>query len=216
MKKFHLSALAASLALMVAGAHAAQAPTANLYVNGTLDVPPCTVAAEGDGLYDYGDLGPQDIKPGTLENKLAPISKRWTINCEGDTYLTYKVTDNADTSVSATGNDKFGLGNVNGTGKIGYYTVRMLNSKVDDKDTRVFATDRGIVSDNANTSASVRKSNFSMGWLQSAAYVQQIGKVFEADLEVTATLAGTQTMNGPIKDDVQLEGSLTLTFAYGL
>lgn len=214
MKKFYLSALAASLALVAAGAHAAEAPTAELRVIGTLDVPPCTVAAEGDGVYDYGDLGPQDIKPGTTTNKLATLSKHWTITCEGDTYLTYKITDNQDASTASTDSKYFGLGNVNGDGKIGYFEVAMTNAKVDGNDARGFATASTTLYPGA--SVDIRKAGYTMGWAKAAASEQQIGKVFEADLNVTATLAGTQTMNGPITDDVPLQGSLTLTFAYGL
>ena len=219
MKKFHFSAIAAALALMVGGAHAGAAPTAVLRVTGTLDVPPCEVRVEGDGLYMYNDLGPQDIKPGTAENKLQEIVKHWMIECEGDTYLTYKVSDNQPNTESGAASDlKFGLGTVNENGKIGYYNVAMRNHVVDETKVRAWATARGIVGDNAtgqNADLAVREG-YDIGWLENSANMQQIGRTFEADLAVTATLAGSKDMNGPIKDDVELAGSLTLTFNYGL
>lgn len=218
MKKFYLSALAASLVLMTVGAQAAQAPTAELRVAGTLDVPPCTVDIEGNGVYDYTDLSPDDINPGTTEKKLDTLTKRLMVLCEGETYLTYSVTDNEPESQSAAGNDKFGLGKVNDKGPIGYYNVRMKNPQVDDNSTTVrgFATAANIVGQNASRDIIVRKDGFVFGWLHPTQIVQQIGRRFEADMEVTAFLAGSGTMGGPITDDVPLHGSMTLNFAYGL
>ncbi|WP_257010628.1 hypothetical protein [Burkholderia ubonensis] len=43
-----------------------------------------------------------------------------------------------------------------------------------------------------------------------------MGEVFTADLVVAPTLAGSATMNGPLTDAVDLDGSATLTFAFGL
>jgi type 1 fimbria pilin len=214
MKKISLTALAASLAMFMAGAHAAQAPTAELRVVGTLDVPPCTVTADGDGVYDYGDLGPQDIRSGTATNPLETIRKHWTIQCEGETYLSFTIVDNqADTS-TVTDSWHHGLGNVNGTGKLGNYTVRIENPMVDNEPVRTFATSSGNIA-NIQPWQWVHKGQ-TMGWAHPTLSQQQIGKTFEADLDVQATLAGTQTMNGPITDDVPLAGSMTLNFAYGL
>ena len=214
MKKFYFSALAASLALFVGGAHAATAPSHDLKVIGTLDVPPCTVTADDDGVYDYGDLGPQDIKPGTTQNTLKTIEKRWTIKCEGETYLGYTVVDNAADSVIGTQGDRFGLGFVNGTGKVGYYTVKMKNATVDNNPANVYATTTTSISSVAEVNA--QKGSYKMGWASKAVNGQQIGSTFEANFDVTAYLGGTTDMNGPITDDVPLAGTATLNFTYGL
>lgn len=214
-KTLTLTAVATSLALFMGTASADPIAPVELKVIGTLDVPACTVAADNDGVYDYSDLSPTDIKPGTTVNTLSPISKNWKIECEGDTYLTFKVVDNADATESVVAAHNFGLGNVNTDGKLGYFTVLMENAKVDNVISHVFATNTTSVANRAATT-SVRKSGYTMGWAQTAANEQQIGKVFETDMKVTATLAGSATMNGPITDDVPLAGSLTLNFAYGL
>lgn len=213
--KFTLVPVAASLALFMGSASADPIAPVDLRVVGTLDVPACTVTAADNGIYDFGDLSPTDIKPGTGTTTLPEITKNWTIDCDGDTYLTFKVNDNAEGTANGTLDTQFGLGNVNGAGKVGFYTVQLLNAKVDQVTSHVFATNTTTLSNKALTTT-VRKNNYSMGWASSTASVQQIGSLFEADMKVIATLAGTQIMNGPITDDVPLDGSLTLDFAYGL
>jgi hypothetical protein len=208
------SLLATALVLSAGAVHAGQISPAELKVIGTLEVPACSVTAGDDGTYSYGTLNPSDIRPGTAVNTLKMISKPWKIECEGDTYLSFRVVDNAAASRSVVGSQYFGLGNVNGEGKVGYFTMMMRNPKVDGIVSNVFATQTSSLSRSNYTT--VYQDGYVMGWAQPAANVQQIGKVFEADLEVQAYLAGTQTMNGPITDDAKLAGSLTLNFAYGL
>jgi len=214
-KTLPLTALATSLALFMGTASAGPIAPVELKVIGTLDVPACTVTADNDGIYDYGDLSPTDIKPGNTVNPLASITKKWAIDCQGDTYLSFSVVDNADATESAKADQNFGLGNVNTDGKLGYFTVLMENATVDKAPSHVFATTSNSVA-NKGATTFVRKTGHTMGWAQTGSHTQQIGRVFETDMTVTATLAGSAAMNGPITDDVPLAGSLTLNFAYGL
>lgn len=213
MKK-RFSLIAVALAVSATTAHADPAPTAELKVTGTLDVPACTVTAGDDGIYDYGDLNPTDILPGTAVKALPMISKPWTIECTGDTYLSFKVVDNAMASRAVAASENFGLGMVNSTGRLGYFTLTMRNPKVNNAVSRAYATATTSIAPAA--AVAVRQDNHTMGWATTGANTQAIGSKFEADMEVIATLAGSTTMNGPITDDVDLAGSLTLNFAYGL
>lgn len=213
-KTFQRSLLAMALALSTGAVHAARIDSSELKVTGSLEVPACTVTAGDDGSYSYGTLNPSDIRPGTAVNTLAVLTKPWKISCEGDTYLTFKVIDNAEATRSVVAVENFGLGSVNGTGKIGYYTVNMRNPKVNGVASGLFSTNTTAIA--RASSVLLRQNDYVTGWSQAGANVQQIGKLFEADLDVTAVLAGTQTMNGAITDDVPLAGSLTLNFAYGL
>lgn len=208
--------LAAGMLALLAGTSAQAAPiaAAELKVTGTLDVPACTVVADQDGVYDYGELNPTDIYPGTAVHALAPISQQWKINCEGPTYLTFKAVDNAAASRATVAAENFGLGMVNSTGKLGFFTLTMRNPRVDGVAARVFSTNSTSVAPAAT--APVRQDNYQMGWGHPSNASQQIGKDFEVDLDVAATLAGSSTMNGPITDDVSLAGSVTLNFGFGL
>ena len=211
-----LAALSA-LALATAAAHAAP-PTAELKVIGSIDVPGCTVAAPGgDGVYDFDVISPTLIKPGTTHTALTALKKNWVVTCDAETFLTFSVVDNRAASVSTPSATNFGLGDVNLTGKIGYYTVVMSAPTIDGMDSTAFRAVIGSGSPWASTSTSLY-STHEMGWSTGSAWsaVLKSGKVFAADLEVQPHLGGTTTMGGTVKDDVTLDGSLTMNFAFGL
>jgi Protein of unknown function (DUF1120) len=193
-------------------AASADAPTAELTVIGTLTVPGCTVVAPDDGVYDFGRVSSSLVKSGTTTTPLAPITKSWTVNCDADTFLNFTPVDNRTASASAVAATNFGMGDVNGTGKIGYYTAKMDNGTVDGAASNVFSSASAtfVVATTANLTTGMRT-----GW-SSAANTQKVGKVFTADITVSPTLGGTTTMNGAITDDVEIDGSMTMNFAFGI
>ncbi|HGH0375403.1 TPA: fimbrial assembly protein, partial [Yersinia enterocolitica] len=77
------------------------------------------------------------------------------------------------------------------------------NGTVDGKASNLFssATSTFAAATTANLTTGLRT-----GW-SSAANTQSTGKVFVADITVSPILGGTTTMNGPITDDAELDGS---------
>jgi hypothetical protein len=203
--------LASAVALALSSQAFAEAPTAELKVTGMLEVPGCTVTVADDGVYDFGHIAPSTIKPGTTTTALTAMDKTWDIACTGTTFLTFKVIDNQAASTSGTPASQFGLGNVNGTGKLGYYGVVMKNATVDGNASNVFASTSTTI---AGTAAVSLNAGSTMGWSTGTALSP--GKDFAATMTVSPTLAGTTTMNGPVTEDTDLNGSLTLNFAFGL
>nr|WP_311528473.1 hypothetical protein [uncultured Ralstonia sp.] len=205
-----LAALAA-LALAAMAAHAAP-PTTELKVTGRIAVPTCTVAAPDAGTYDFGRFSSTLIKSGSTHTALTPIKKTWSVSCDADTFLTFKVIDNRDSSSSyPSDNGAFGLGNVNTTGKIGYYNVLVSNPTVDSvASTFSSSTGTALTGDNY-----IRKANYTMAWSIGSTALKA-GQTFAADFEVRPFLGGSTHMNGPVTEQVALDGSLTLNFAYGL
>jgi Protein of unknown function (DUF1120) len=187
----------------------ASAPTAELSVIGTLTVPGCTVIAPDSGIYDFGRVSSSLVKSGTTTTPLPPITKTWRVNCDANTYLSFTPEDNRLGSAGTFGSSNFGLGNVNSTGKIGHYTAKMHNATVD-----------GVASDVASNSGVAASTNLSRGgphsWWLTSTNSQNIGKIFTADITVSPVLAGTTTMGGPIHDDVNLDGSMTMGFKFGI
>lgn len=206
---FKLAAVSAAL-VGATVAHAAP-PTADLKVTGKLAVPGCTVTTANDGAYDFERISAAMIKPGTTGTPLSPISQPWTITCDALTFMSFSVIDNRAATSAAAGATFFGLGAVNGTGKLGSYTVQLENPTVDGTKSNTYATS-GTTFTGATTA--YLGTNTKHGW--ASGNTQLAGKVFSADLKVTPTLAGTTTMNGPVTDTVDLDGSLTLNFAFGL
>ncbi|WP_176091189.1 DUF1120 domain-containing protein [Burkholderia ambifaria] len=208
----HALALSAVSFMLFAVAAHAEAPTAELRVTGKIDVPGCTLSVPDDGTYDFGRISPSIIKSsGTTQ--LTPITKSWTAQCDASTYLSFKVTDNRKDTVSVANYYSFGLGSVNGNGKLGYYGIKMENGQVDGKKTQVYATVSSAVV-GASSISVFNNSGYRHGWANGS--IPAIGKDFTVDLTVTPTLADTKTMGGALTDSVNLDGSATLTFAFGI
>ncbi|AOK49032.1 hypothetical protein WT60_18840 [Burkholderia sp. MSMB617WGS] len=217
--KLKTSLLALSIAMLGTTAAHAAAPAQDLIVKGTIDVPACTVAAADNGVYDYGKISPTLIKSGTATTALTKMEKAWTVNCDAKTYMSFKVTDNRSASSSSTDNTAFGLGTVNDNGKLGYYTVTMQDAQVDGQKARVYATPNTSLGGTGVIAASQKLNklaNYTHGWASESAASQMAGTTFTANMVVEAVLAGTETMGGALKDAVDLDGSATLTFAFGL
>jgi hypothetical protein len=209
-----------SIALaFVAGATAAFAepPSAELKVAGKIAPPACTVASANNGVYDYGTVSPSLINPGTTTYTMPATTQTWTVTCDAPTFLTFQVVDNEAATASAPSTVNFGLGNINDTGKIGYYTVTMSKPLVDGTQSYAFAAAPGA-SDTTGASSKTIDSSKVMGWTTTATAkgVQHAGEVFVADLTVQPHLAGSTTMNGAPTENVPLNGSLTLNYAFGL
>ncbi|WP_447883447.1 DUF1120 domain-containing protein [Serratia fonticola] len=209
---FALSALSLSI-LSWGTAQASSAPTAELKVVGQLSVPSCTVVVPDGGVYDLGKISASLVKAGTAQTQLQEITKNWTVACDAETYLKVNAIDNrADTVVGGVGNNnRFGLGSVNGSGKIGIYNILMSAVKVDGKDTKLFF----VGSSNAAADSYYLTSSPALAW-GSATNVFTTGKVFSADFTVEPKLGGASDMKGAINDNVKIDGSVTLNFAYGI
>lgn len=209
MRIFKLAAISTVL-LGCTAANAANA--ADLTVKGTIAVPGCTVSSDMSGVYDYGPISSSLIQPGTTTTALVPMGNKWTASCSAQTSLTFTVIDNRASSASVVAPTNFGLGNVNGTGKLGYYTVTLSSPTVDGQAVSTFATTGATFTAVSSTPLSTDKK---FGWA-SGNNVLRTGKVFGAMLAVTPNLGGTTTMGGALSNGANLDGSLTLNFAFGL
>ncbi|UXD24530.1 Beta-fimbriae probable major subunit [Yersinia enterocolitica] len=192
-------------------------PSAELKVKGKLGVPSCTVIAPDGGIYDLGKISATNVKPGTVVTTLAPITKNWSIVCDAQTYLSFGSVDNRNASVSDTSStSNHGLGFINGTGKIGYYTLIMSNPVVDGVQASVFSVSTSGGVSAGSQSFALATTGPLRAWSIAGTNTQIAGKVFSADFKVTPTLAGTTAMNGPITEDATIDGSVTMNFSFGI
>ncbi|EPM1537490.1 DUF1120 domain-containing protein, partial [Serratia marcescens] len=128
--------------------------------------------------------------------------------------LTFKVTDNRLGTASVAGSQNFGLGSVNATGKLGYYTVSAMRGRVDGEIVSLFATATNTIP------ATLSKLNFEhgkrIGWARSGSKEVAVGKEFALMFITEAFLAKRSDMHGGIGEDTKLDGSTTLEFGFGL
>lgn len=212
MMKRTLNTMSLIIATFVAMPTAQAAPpTAELTVHGEMVVPSCTVAAADDGVYDLGKISATLIKP-NADTQLTPMSKHWTISCDADTYLTLTPTDHRADSSTNSASGYYGLGNINGSGKIGTYYVEMANGTVDGTPTSLFTTSSSAIAPKATTY--IHKGYVS-GWAAGTNRLQN-GRVFGANLIIYPTLASSSMMQGSITEDSNIDGAMTLNFAFGI
>ncbi|AHG20593.1 hypothetical protein Z042_13885 [Chania multitudinisentens RB-25] len=218
MKK-HLPTLAALPCLLLLAAHTlAAAPTAELKVKGNIQVPSCTIAAPDNGVYDFGKLSSSLVRP-SATTQMGNITKSWVITCDSQTYLTITPTDNRSDSVVITNPangapNHYGLGFVNGTGKIGAFKPILLNTST--VDGVAVALCKGVPGQCLLQSASTYISQGNQVSWATADNVLQAGRVFQADIRAQLDLASVSIMNGAITDNAKLDGSMTLNFAFAI
>ncbi|MBP6115595.1 MAG: hypothetical protein KBC57_02780 [Neisseriaceae bacterium] len=185
---------------------------APLMANDRSDSASCQVSAANGGAYPLGRFSSAQLHANE-PTKLSPMLKTWLISCDAETYLTFSTVDHRADSVATPAANQYGLGHVNGTGKIGAYEVIMKNAAVDGVPTQVFASTTAIF--NPAAWVTLRPMQGTHGWA-SAPNVLKSGKTFSADLEVQASLAAISIMNGPMTDNAEIDGSMSLIFAFGI
>lgn len=213
MKKTVISAGVISVMMMSMGSALAAGMSPELKVTGQMAVPSCEVSLDNEGVFDLGKIASSMIKP-TQTSPLTTKVGIVTVDCGAETYLNFNVVDNREGTASTVNSTYFGLGNVNGTGKLGYYSIMLAGGSVDGIASNVFSAPKGSTSFTATTSVAVDKNKVS-GWATSHS-VQNSGKRFTGNLQLTPVLASSASMGGPITEGVTLDGSATLNFVYGI
>ncbi|MBH3008174.1 DUF1120 domain-containing protein [Serratia ureilytica] len=184
-----------------------------LTVKGQMAVPSCGVTIANEGVFDLGKISNGLIRPNHA-TELSASAGAVKVDCEAETFLNFTVVDNREGTASTANTTNFGLGNVNGSGKLGYYRINLLSASVDGKASSVFSAVKGSSSFTALSSVYVDKNKVT-GWAKGTS-VQSSGKKFAAVMQVEPMLASSASMGGPITDNVKLDGSATLNFAYGI
>jgi hypothetical protein len=213
MKKTVISAGVISVMMMGGSSAMAANMSPELKVQGQMAVPSCEVSMSGDGVFNLGKISNALINS-TADTPLATSQGMVVVDCEAETFLNFTVVDNREGTASTTATTNFGLGSVNDSGKLGYYRINMLSATVNGVSSQVFSATKGSSSFSAAASNYVDKNKVT-GWAKSNS-VQNSGKTFAAAMNVEPVLASSSKMGGPITDNVKLDGSATLSFAYGI
>ncbi|HDL8241916.1 TPA: DUF1120 domain-containing protein [Yersinia enterocolitica] len=208
MKKQLIALTALSYLIFGFNAANAKAPTAELTVKGQVSPPGCIVMAPDGGVYNVGEIAGHTLKPSAL-TVLPSITKNWSVICDAETYVSVTGSDNR--AGSSTSGGRYGLGFVNGAGKIGDYGVYFSNAKVDGT-AKYFRKQEEAAA--AILSLSIGPLN-GLSWVHANA-TKAPGKVFSADIEVMPRLGSVADMKGPITENVKIDGSMTLSIIIGI
>ncbi|MGM7758930.1 DUF1120 domain-containing protein [Yersinia enterocolitica] len=208
MKKQLIALTALSYLIFGFNAANAKAPTAELTVKGQVSPPGCIVMAPDGGVYNVGEIAGHTVKPSAL-TVLPSITKNWSVICDAETYVSVTGSDNR--AGSSTSGGRYGLGFVNGAGKIGDYGVYFSNAKVDGTE-KYFRKQEEAAA--AILSLSIGPLN-GLSWVHANA-TKAPGKVFSADIEVMPRLGSVADMKGPITENVKIDGSMTLSIIIGI
>jgi hypothetical protein len=219
MKKNLLQLTALSSLLLSAAAFASE--SAEVKVIGEISSVNCEVSVSNNGVFDF-----EKIKQSSVVDAVSALGRVdggvVRVKCSAPTPLTFTAKDNRADSAYIMGTAAqngghgsfFGLGNVNGTGKLGFYQLKFRQPTVDGIPTHMFMTDNGDV-DKSEASLIAQKDK-RMGWTKSLSHEVSIGKEFSFAMNATAYLAPKSAMNGTLTEDVTLDGSTTLEFGFGL
>ncbi|EMJ3187117.1 TPA: DUF1120 domain-containing protein [Yersinia enterocolitica] len=208
MKKQLIALTALSYLIFGFNAANAKAPTAALTVKGQVSPPGCIIIAPDGGVYNVGEIAGHTVKPSAL-TVLPSITKNWSVICDAETYVSVTGSDNR--AGSSTSGGRYGLGFVNGAGKIGDYGVYFSNAKVDGT-AKYFRKQEEAAA--VILSLSIGPLN-GLSWVHANA-TKAPGKVFSADIEVMPRLGSVADMKGPITENVKIDGSMTLSIIIGI
>jgi hypothetical protein len=190
------------------------AQSAELYVKGTISNPgTCKISSSNNGTYEFGKVDISLIQ----ETERAPISSAqsatWTVACDTTTYVRLSTSDMEKSSAPDPATQFFGLGTINGDGKIGQYTVLAKNPVVDGNDALFSSNSPTIEGKPENL---LHHGTYSTWAQKNDGKSAASGRDFKVDLEVSAWLASKAEMKGLPTDGTPLNGHLTLTFTQGL
>lgn len=212
MNKIALRMMVAST-LLATGASLAAGPSAEIKVVGELIAPTCEIKLPNDGIFDYGSISHTGISRDKAVSLGVKGGSTMEVKCDAETPMTFNVIDNRLGTASEQGKT-FGLGNVNTTGKLGFYSIQAYYPQIDGQLGRLFVTqDSTITSPSGLVQLEHGKR---VGWAAASGNSLAIGKNFTAQLLVEAFLAKSGDMHGGIGEDVNLDGSTTLEFGFGL
>jgi len=203
MKKRLLQTGAFSLWVFFSGQLIA-APSAELKVSGKIKHVGCSVIASNNGVYDYGSV------PGNAadEQRLPTLKQTWQVRCESDAYLAIIPTDNRAASRSAQDLHRFGLSTMADGRPVGYFLLGLTHATVNGAPAALRSRTAASAPPGSEVALIAGERS---DWLLADA-TRAAGRTYTMDISVTPVLAA----NIPVTDKVELDGSVTLNFVFGL
>lgn len=146
---------------------------------------------------------------------LPPITQTWHISCSQPIDgMRIWVNDMAASSVTDGDPTHFGLGQVNGQGSLGYYTVTLANAQVDGQPASLYQSPDDTGVGQPQSVVTLQSAQFH-GWVMPAG-TPASGQQFAVTVTLSPTLNSLADTHGPLVDGAELNGDLALQISFGL
>lgn len=202
-------------AFLLAGvSNAMAASSVDLSVVGTITPSACTPILSNNGLVDHGKISAQDL-PDFGYKVLPKATLQLEVTCSAPTMMAIKITDNrAGTAIPSYSGDEevshFGLGLASGGKKIGWYYLLMVNATADGKSAALIESiDKKTWLDASDNTA------WQPDWMRTARSSSGTPLALTsltAEVVVNTTIVSKRAL--PIAEEIQIDGSSTLTVEY--
>lgn len=214
MKYMYVTTAIPLLLLGGMSVNAASSPT-NLKVGGELtSKSACNLNVDRGGVFELGKITASAVKDKSVALKSSTMNVN--IKCDEETYVTSQVVDNKEGTASLSGIYYFGFGNVNGTGKLGFYTLKAYEGRVDGRSSKIYTSE--VLNGAAPSAAplvTIPKNKY-VGWVDEGGTAAASGRDFELSLMLEPTIASREEMKGILTEGVSLDGSATVNLFYGI
>ncbi|WP_283126233.1 hypothetical protein [Providencia stuartii] len=175
--------------------------------------PSCELIIPNSGEYAYAQLPARQVQL-QRTTTLPAMTQTWSVNCSAPTTVLFQVTDLQHDTTSGQDPSQFGLGYVNGVGKIGYFRLELSRATVDSQTTRLYQTQDQQRLGVLTNQLTVANDQF-YGWATDENHAAT-GSLFTVDMTVTPTLNSLQETQGPLVSGAELAGNVSLHFQFGI
>ena len=145
---------------------------------------------------------------------LQSLSQTWQVVCSAPVTALFLTVDTDQKSDSLLTSDptRFGLGSVNGRGRLGYYQVTLNNATVDGSPVQLYQTSNATQVGSPQSSVILNSAVF-QGWTRDGRLPAR-GQHYSVQLTVTPTLNSLQETQGALVNGGELNGELILSFPF--
>lgn len=168
-----------------------------------------------DRLYSYTQLKASQFHP-TEMTALPPISQTVHVICSA-TVASLLIQVDSDVQAASTrghGPTYFGLGFVNGQGRLGDYRVKLTDARVNDQQTQLYQTTNPTQVGRVQAESWLQLSGYH-GWSRDGV-MPEAGARYSVILTVYPYLNSLQDTNGPLVSGAELNGELVLSFPFSI
>ncbi|HEC53920.1 MAG TPA: DUF1120 domain-containing protein [Gammaproteobacteria bacterium] len=211
----HMLSLMTMAIALAGGGQAMAASSVDLSIKGSITPAACTPTLSNGGVVMHGKISYSDLnRYGATKLPTATIAL--SVNCTALTLFAIKPTDNREGSSSEWpgGPSSFGLGFVNGDAKVGFYSLKMNNSKADGVLQTVIESVDGETWFDALDNAQMWQPNWMRSFKDSAGsgITPVPVQIMSADILVDTTINDKALL--PVTQEIPIDGSATLDVVY--